>query len=282
VRRVTVFFAVVAFTMGLVGGAAAGVSYEASVRPGHAHDGLLVILAIGSDVGPPHRPGDPLRGRADGIHLIAVDTESLRATVVNIPRDTVMAGQKGSDVLFHGGPGAVKAAVEDLSGIPIDYWALMTFRSVEQVVDGLGGVEVDVRQRMADPFSGSDFQPGPQRLAGHQALSFVRDRNSLPNGDLGRSAHHGQLLRATHRQIRAHDADLPSLTRLVGLFARNTVTDIPTSQLLPLALTAVRIDPADIRQDALGGSVGSLGPQSVVFLRPGDAFARIQAGQVGP
>lgn len=283
-KRLWALLAVAGCLLGLVGAAgAATVAHRASVHPAHAQDGLLTILAIGSDLGPPHRPGDPLRGRADGVHLIAVDATARRATVVNIPRDTLVGGAKLSDQLFHLGPEGFTATVAAFTGVRIDYWALMTFRSIENVVDGLGGVLVDIEQPMHDPYSGSNFSPGPQRLAGHQALSFVRNRRSVAGGDFGRTRNHGNLMRFTHAQIRAEATDLPQLARMVALFSRNTVTSIPRSELLPLARLALQIEPAHVLQTPLGGSIG-VGPggSSIVHLRPGDAFDRIRAGQVGP
>lgn len=267
----------------LASGVLAAAAHHVNVRPTYGSDNLLVILAIGSDLGPPHRAGDPLHGRADGVHLIAVDTQSRRATIVDIPRDTLVAGGKLSDQLFRLGPDGFTGMMAGFTGVEIDFWALMTFRSIENVVDGLDGVQVNVDTPMRDPFSGSNFAPGPRRLRGHEALSFVRDRKSVPGGDFGRSRNHGNLLRFAHAQVRAEASDLPAVTRTVGLFARNTATNIPRTELLQLAYLALAIDPGNVRQVALQGSLGTgAGGASVVHLQPGDAFDRIKAGQVGP
>lgn len=283
-RRLLALVAVVGCLLGLLGGAAAAlITHRASVHPGHAQDGVLTILAIGSDLGPPHRAGNPLRGRADGVHLIAVDASSRRATVINIPRDTFVGGRKLSDLLFLLGPDGFTGAVADYAGVPIDYWALMTFRSIENVVDELGGVEVDVDRPMRDASSGSNFLAGRQRLAGHQALSYLRDRKSVAGGDFGRTRNHGNLMRFVHAQIRGDVTDLPQLGRLVALFSRNTATNIPRSQLFPLARLALQIEPADVRQTALQGSLGTApNGASIVNLHAGDAFERIRAGLIGP
>jgi polyisoprenyl-teichoic acid--peptidoglycan teichoic acid transferase len=271
----------VVLTAGL---AAASALHHAQVRPGYGKDGLLVILAIGSDEGPPHRPAvHPLRGRADGLHLIAVDTVGKRATIVNFPRDSLIGGTKVNAHLALGGPERLQSAVSGYTGIPIDYWAVMTFRSIENVVDGMGGVDIVIGQRLNDRWSGVDLQPGPQRLPGWQALAFTRARKNVPGGDFTRTRHHGDLMRAAHMQVRARESDLPTLTRLVALFARNTITNIPSDQLLPLALLAVEIPPEHVLQVPLSGSVGTgAGGASVVRLAPGATFDRIRTGQVGP
>ena len=103
----------------------------------------------------------------------------------------------------------------------------------------------------------------------------------MPGGDFTRTKHQGQLLRAAHRQIRDRQSDLPTLTRLIALFARNTQTDIPPRQLFRLASLAVKIKPGDVRQVPLSGPTGFAGAQSVVFLRPGSAFSDIRRGRIG-
>lgn len=283
-KRLLAVLALVA--VGLGGTAAAvvaGVVHRAELVPAVGNDGLLTLLVIGSDIGPPHRPGNPLRGRADGIHLVAVDPVGKRATVVDFPRDGLVGGNKVNAHLATGGPERLKAQIEAFTGVTVDHWILGTFRSIENLVDGLDGVDVEIAQRMADPFSGSDFQPGPQRIRGWQALAFVRDRKSFGAGDVQRSANHTLLMRYAHGQIRREHHEIGDLVRLVGLLARNSVSDIPTGQLLPLALLAVQIPEDAIRQITLSGALGMTGGgASVIRLATGDTFERIRAGTVGP
>lgn len=271
-----------ALACGLLASAAlAAVSHHADLRPAYAADGVLVILAIGSDMGMPHRAGDPLRGRADGLHLIAVDTERKRATIVDIPRDSLVAGNKVNAHLAFGGPERQVQVVQDYTGITIDYWALTTFRGIEEMTRVMGGVEIEIERTMRDPFSGSNFAPGPARLEGPGALAFVRDRKSLPDGDFGRTRNQGRFLAAAHAELVG--ADLRTVAHRAALFARTTVSNIPPEDLLPLALLALQIDPAHVHQESLSGSFGTTGGgASIVHLNPGGAFDRIRAGQIGP
>lgn len=265
-----------------MGAAAAAVVHHGELRRGYLADDLLTVLVIGSDVGAPLRPGDPLRGRADAIHLVAVDTRALRATIVDFPRDAFVGGRKVNGHLAAGGPARLEAAIEGDTGIVIDFWALATFRSLENLVAGLGGLDVVVDAPMRDPFSGSDLAAGPQRLDGPQALSFVRDRHSVPGGDFGRTRNQGSVLRFAHAQIRRSHRSLPELVRLAGLFARNTATNIPPTELLPLALLAAEIPAANVRQIPLGGTAVMRRGASTVLLAPGATFADIRQGRVGP
>lgn len=282
-RRLAVAVLAAALVLGLAGAGLAAAVHQAAVRPAYQKDSLLTLLVIGSDLGPPHRPANPLRGRADGVHLLAIDGNAKRVTIVSFPRDSLIGGTKVNAHLARGGPERLRGVLQEYAGVPIDFWILATFRSIEQLVDGLGGVDVVIDQRMNDPFSGSDLVPGPQRLPGWQALAYVRDRKSFGEGDVARSRNHGKLMSFTHAQIHASDPDLPELVRLVGLLARNTVSNIPPTELLPLALLALQIDPAQVRHVTLNGAVGMTGGgASIIRLNVGDTFDRIRAGQVGP
>lgn len=257
--------------------------HQTRLRPAYAHDGILTILALGSDMGPPHRPGDPLRGRADGIHVIAIDPAHARATIVNIPRDSFIGGRKANAHLALGGPEAMRAAIASYSGLEFDFWALTTFLGIERIVDDLGGADIVIERVMVDRFSHSNFPtPGPITVDGVQALAFLRNRKSLPDGDFGRSRHHGDFMRFVHHQVAQRHANLPELTRLAASMSRNTVSNIPPEQYLPLAMLAVRMESGALHQVPLGGSIGSAGGASIVRLAPGDTFDRIRAGQVGP
>jgi LCP family protein required for cell wall assembly len=240
------------------------------------------VLVIGSDAGPPYRPGDPLRGRADALHLVAVDVARRRATVVDIPRDSVIGGSKVNGHLATGGPAALVTQLESFTGLTIDHWVLTTFRGFERLTDDLGGVDVEVDQPMHDVSSRSDFEPGPAHVAGRTALAFARDRHSLPDGDFGRTRHQGELLLAVHRQVAEQQLGPRGLVDLVATVGRTTASDIPRRDLLPLALLAIDVRPADVLQVPLRGQAAMLGDASVVYVEPGDTFARIAAGQIGP
>jgi polyisoprenyl-teichoic acid--peptidoglycan teichoic acid transferase len=280
VRRLTPVLAMAIVLVLTANLAVANEHLRAVARPGWDKERTLVILVIGSDWGAP-RPGSPLEGRADGIHLIAVDTRRHRAPIVNIPRDSMVGGQKVNAHLALGGPGRLKSQMASYTGLDIDYFALTSFRGLRTMVRQMGGVRITLDRPIRDSASRANLRGGKQKLSGADALAFTRARKTVPGGDFTRSKHHGQLLRAAHRQIRQRQSDLPTLTRLVGLFARNTQTDIPPHQLMRLASLAVNIKPRNVRQVPLSGPTGFAGSQSVVFLRPGSTFTDIKRGRIG-
>jgi LCP family protein required for cell wall assembly len=212
------------------------------------------------------------RARADSIHLVGIDPAKGRASILGFPRDSwVEIPGYGTDKInasmVYGGPEAVVATVEALTGITVDYWALASFEGFQAMVNDVGGLVVDVPFPMSDPYARSDFQPGVQRLDGHDALAFARDRHSLSSGDLGRSENQGRLILAALAQFRKEFRKDPSrLLTWVAAGLRHVRTDLGIGEVLDLAFTASEIDPERVENMVVPGSVGMEGGQSVVFL----------------
>jgi polyisoprenyl-teichoic acid--peptidoglycan teichoic acid transferase len=237
---------------------------------------LLTALIIGSDV----REGDPRRGRADSLHLLVVNAKTGAGTLIGIPRDTyVNVPGRGADKinasLFFGGPESTVAAVKALSGIHIQYWALIEFSRFRKLVDTLGGVEVNVPYPMRDSVSGSDFKAGRTKMNGTQALAFSRDRYSARGGDFGRSENQGRLLLASLEKFR-EDAKSPlKLAKYLRAFDTLVESDVGVGELLRLATIGRTLDPDKIKNVVVPGRAGSAGGSSVVFVSPGDLFKKV-------
>jgi LCP family protein required for cell wall assembly len=80
------------------------------------------------------------------------------------------------------------ATIEKLIGnsVTIDRYAEVNLASFYEVTKAIGGVEVCLNEAVDEPRSGANFPKGTQTIEGAQALSFVRQRYGLPNGDLDR------------------------------------------------------------------------------------------------
>lgn len=78
--------------------------------------------------------------------------------------------------------------IENMTGgsVRIDRYAEVNLASFYEVTKAIGGVEVCVKEATWDRDSGADFKAGPQTIEGARALSFVRQRQGLPGGDLDR------------------------------------------------------------------------------------------------
>ena len=242
---------------------------HAAFTPSLEGEGPIFVLFIGSDA----RPGQAVEGeRADSIHLVGINPAKGKASILGFPRDSwVEIPGHGPDkinaAMVYGGPQTVVATVEALTGIRVDYWALTSFDGFQAMVNDVGGLVVDVPFPMQDPFSGSDFQPGRQRLDGRQALAFARDRHSLLSGDFGRSENQGRLLLAALAQFRREFGKDPSrLLTWVAAGMRHVHTDLGAGEILDLAFTAAGIAPAGVRNMVVPGTTAMEGGQSVVLL----------------
>lgn len=229
----------------------------------------LFILVLGSDA----RPGQRVdRGRADSIHLLGVNVKNRKATLLGFPRDSWVSipghgTAKITTAMYLGGPELMVQTIESVTGIRIDFYVLTSFEGLKRMVEGIGGLEVDVPYPMHDSFSGSNFSAGLQKFNGKEALAFSRDRHSAAGGDFGRSKNQGRLLLAALRKLRdGFDEDPGLLFTWIAVGWRNVRTDLSFSTLLDLGLTATLIAPKDVKNRVVPASVGSVGDQSVVFI----------------
>lgn len=232
----------------------------------------IFILAIGSDA----RPDEQVHRRlADSIHVIGVNPRQGAASIVGFPRDSYVpipgfGEAKINDALYNGGPELVVETVEDLTGIQMDYWVLTSFRGMTSMVNGIGGLRIDIPYAMDDFYSGADFEPGEQVVDGRQALAFARNRHDTPDGDFSRSENHGRLLLAALGQLRSEfGKDPTSIFQWIAVGLQNVQTDLAFDEVFDLMLTAVGINPERVTNVVVPGGIEMAGEASVVILTDG-------------
>ena len=153
------------------------------------------VLLIGSDsrkgtalyTGKPNEHSQ-VDQHADIMTLVRVDASTPQITLVTIPRDTQMEGERGkiNEALApENDPQAVVEVVERLTGVEISYYFMTTFIGFEQLVDGMGGVTVDVPETVMvpDPSDAEDLEVKAGRgkqLDGSEALVVARARKEYP------------------------------------------------------------------------------------------------------
>ncbi|WP_234042529.1 LCP family protein [Streptomyces marianii] len=98
------------------------------------------------------------------------------------------------------GPELLVRTVEHNTGLRIDHYAEIGFAGFANIVDSLGGVEMDIPKAFKDEKSGADFQAGKQSLNGEQALAFVRTRYAFAGSDLDRTKNQQKFLAALANQ----------------------------------------------------------------------------------
>lgn len=148
--------------------------------------------------------------RTDSMLLLHVGENG--NTMVSLPRDSwvtipaftgsetgnrIPASQNKLNASYSSeGPQLLARTIEYNTGLKIDHYAEIGFDGFAKIVDGVGGVEIDIPQDMKDKKSGNDLKKGKQTLNGQQALGFVRQRYGLAGGDLDRTKNQQKFLSA--------------------------------------------------------------------------------------
>lgn len=239
---------------------------EAHFNPGSGEP--VFVLVVGNDA----RPGD-LASRGDALHLIGVNPATGQATILNIPRDTwAPIPGRGNDKInaayFYGGPVAQARAVAAIVGVEIPFVISTGFDGLMQMVDDLGGVDVDVPFPMADADSGAYFEAGPNHFLGGEALAFSRNRH-FENGDFVRTEHQALIIIAALAKLRAAGPSATNTVKWLSVLLRNGTYDggsVP--DLYRLGRLALSIDPANVRNVTMPGVIGNAGGASVVLATP--------------
>jgi len=225
----------------------------------------VFVLIMGSDA----RPGET-RSRGDALHVIGINPEAGQATILNIPRDTwTNIPGRGFDKInaanYYGGPLLQARAVSALVGVDISVVLSTGFDGLADMVDELGGVNVDVPFAMNDRASGAVFPAGTVRMDGGAALAFARNRN-LSGGDFTRTHDQGILMLAGLSKLRDSAPSAANTIKWMAVLARHTRLDnIGLGDLYRLGRLALSIDPQNVRNVTMPGSTGSAANQSVVF-----------------
>jgi len=122
---------------------------------------------------------------------------------------------------------ATRQAVEGLTGVKIDHFAEVNLLSFYEISKAVGGVDVCLKKATKDENSGANFQAGPQRVSGADALAFVRQRDGLPATDLDRVRRQQVFLAGLARQVLSAGtlADPGKLSDLIDAVKRSVVLD---------------------------------------------------------
>ncbi|MGN9756594.1 LCP family protein [Streptomyces sp. SD31] len=151
--------------------------------------------------------------------MMILHTGSNGPTLISLPRDsdveipTFVGSESGKTYKGTGrhvklnaayaedGPELLVRTVEYNTGLHIDHYVEIGFAGFANIVDAVGGVEIDIPQDIKDTKSGADFKKGKQTLNGEEALAFVRTRYALAGSDLDRTKNQQKFLSALANQV---------------------------------------------------------------------------------
>lgn len=222
------------------------------------------MLLLGTD----GRPGETSY-RSDTIMLARIDPVEKKVTLVSIPRDTMVTinGQRQKINAAHaigGAEGAVKAA-SSLCGVDISHYAEVSFDGMEQLVDAVGGVDIDVEDRVYDPeHFGTNMviEKGQQHLNGEYAMFYARSRN-YPDGDYTRTRHQRNLVKTLATQV-LQSTDATTIVPLVNSMADMVTTDLSPTDIIALANTMRDMSTDDIYTCTIPSTTEEVDGQSYV------------------
>jgi LCP family protein required for cell wall assembly len=185
--------------------------------------------------------------RTDTLILVRVDQQAKKVAMISLPRDLyVNIPGYGYDKINaayafaeldtpNSGPAQTIKTVQEFAGVDISYFAQIDFNGLVQLVDGLGGVEVDVPVDIVGDWEagGLDIYAGLQKLDGAHALTFCRSRKAFNAGDYQRQANQRTFLQALAKQVLA--ADLPHIATTVTNMAQMTFTNMSLPKIIKVA-----------------------------------------------
>jgi LCP family protein required for cell wall assembly len=242
---------------------ASGATWFTVQKVGQAHDDgapaqPVFFLVAGND-----SRGGPGNARGDALHLLGVNPALHKATMLDIPRDTgaQIPGHgvdKVNAALSEGGLKLQAETVANMVGVNVLYAMTTDFDGFIAMVDGVGGIDVNVPVAMHDSYSGAVFSPGVVHMDGHQALAFNRDRHDFPTGDLQRSENQGTFILAALGKFHAENPGATDTIKLLALLGRHTQLDgIGLRDLYKLARLGTSFDPSQVRNVRIPVTSGS-------------------------
>jgi LCP family protein required for cell wall assembly len=203
------------------------------------------ILLLGIDFA----PGDSSLGRSDTLILSTVDPLEPYIGMLSIPRDlwVVIPGYGENRINtahffaegIQEGAGA-EAAMETVRqnfGVNVDYYIRIRFEGFREVVNALGGVDIE----LAEPMAG--YPAGRHHLTGNKALAFVRSR--IGSDDFFRMEQGQLVLKAVFRQMLS-PLSWPRIPGVLIAFTRVTDTNIPIWLWPRLGFALLRAGPEGI------------------------------------
>jgi LCP family protein required for cell wall assembly len=249
----------------------------------------VTILFTGVDA-------DPTRGEHlyDSIMVVSYDPKTNSVQMVSVPRDSAsfplyFGGKVSSKVRINSLPTYVRNGwvispdapydtlvkeVQYLVGIPINYHAVMNLDGFVQMIDMVGGIDVNNPSAIDDPvyatpggqIIGFHLAAGVQHLNGNEALGYVRSRHGAGNNDWAREGRQQQVIVALLHKMSQPSA-LLQLPTLIDKLASSVSTDFPADRVADYIAIGQSIPGENIKQQVLGP------PDYTVILPSGTSTA---------
>ena len=222
---------------------------------------------------------DDDNGGSDTNILVRFDVPNKRIDLVSLPRDTLLHNEYRNNKLnfayAKGGTELLMEQIENLLGIPVDFYVTVNLKGFIAMVDQIDGVDFDIPINMDydDPYQDLHihFSAGMQHLSGAEAMEVVRFRHNndgtgYGTEDIGRIGTQQAFLKAVAKQL-LQIGNVKNIPALVDIFYTYVKTDLTTGNLVWLGNEALNIGTENIHFATLpGDGSGYYNKQSVYVL----------------
>jgi LCP family protein required for cell wall assembly len=258
------------------------------------HDGSLLadpatILVVGTDGG--KAPGRGDARRSDSLLLLRTDPGTHRLSYLSIPRDLRVeipgyGTSKVNAASQFGGPALTIKTIRQLTGLPIHHVVVVDFDGFRELIDALGGIEVNVPKpilsnRFDCPYDaekcrrweGWRFAKGVQHMDGRRALVYSRVRTNRldpSDTDVSRGGRQQAVADAVGDELASFSTFL-RLPFMGSSLAAPLATDLSAWELAQLGWVRFRADASQSLHCHLGGDPATVGGESVLIGSEGNA-----------
>lgn len=219
----------------------------------------FTILVLGVDSDSSNGLDANAAFNGDTLMLVTFNPKTLNATIFSVPRDMYVPiiNSYGRNVGFNKinssaayGTASTVNTMENLTGIEIDYFVKVNFRGVIDLVNALGGIDVDVEApdykyyisqwgegRLCESDENRTYintvcmNTGLQHLDGRQALAYARNRHGYLESDVARNRHQQQIIEAIAKKL-MKTSNLSDFEHILDTISNNIATNMSTSQIL--------------------------------------------------
>ena len=225
-------------------------------------DGITNILLVGTD-GEYVEKGN----RSDSVMLVTIDSKNKDIKISSIARDTYVnipgySTEKLTHAYAYEGIDLLKEVFKENFDLDIDKYIAVNFVSFMDIMDELGGVEVNVEEKDIKEinkyidacygyYKNKDEkekeyikEAGVQRLNGYQALAFSRIRYT--DSAFARDNRHREVAQSVYKEFAQKGVD--TYKRCADIVLNNTKTNISPIEMMNLAYTVLKINDKDIEQ----------------------------------
>ncbi len=225
----------------------------------------VVILLVGIDYRPGawgiefrDWPAAEVRSRSDVIMLVSLDKSISTATLMSIPRDTLVeipgVGRDRLNMAFaKGGISLLMETIKELLTVRIDRFVIVDFEGFIEFVDAIGGVRMHIDKDLKLPSGRVWLRRGEHHLDGRTALRLVRHRFGERQGDISRIARQHDFLKALLKSV--SEGGIARILVLIQKSPDIVKTDLTVFEILSLARQMRSITIEDLDTFILPGSV---------------------------